>query len=93
MGLTMPAITVEFSTSDELDAFKKAVTKYGERVGKFPLDDDADLYSRLSAIARNTCPSCLKSDRLERRNYDMMWGEADLFCGRCDVKVRDMDFG
>ncbi len=43
--------------------------------------------------ARNTCPQCLTRDKLERRNYNMMWGDADLYCGKCDIKIRSMDFG
>lgn len=42
---------------------------------------------------RNRCTKCGKSDQLERRNYDMMWGEAELWCTGCEMKVRDMDYG
>jgi len=42
---------------------------------------------------KDRCPKCGKKKHTERRNYDMMWGEAELWCGKCNVFIRDMDFG
>lgn len=50
-------------------------------------------YEKLFQAARNTCQKCLKRDRLERQNYERIWGDADLVCTRCNHKVRGMDFG
>lgn len=43
--------------------------------------------------ARNTCKTCLTHEYAVQKNYDMMWGEADLYCSRCDRLIRYMDFG
>lgn len=51
------------------------------------------LHEKLWKQARNTCQQCGRHDRLVRRNYDMMWGDADLYCSHCNIKIRDMDFG
>lgn len=42
---------------------------------------------------RNSCPNCGSTKYGERRNYDMMLGEAELWCGKCNIKIRNMDFG
>lgn len=42
---------------------------------------------------RNTCCVCGTHKHAVVKNYDMMWGDADLWCKKCDVKIRGMDFG
>lgn len=40
-----------------------------------------------------SCPKCEKTDRLEVRDYDPMWRDGEVWCGRCKVKVRLYDAG
>lgn len=39
----------------------------------------------------NTCPNCKTTKYAEVRNYDAMWGDGDLYCSKCDVKIRNWD--
>lgn len=41
--------------------------------------------------AYNACGKCLTSEHVERMNYDMMWGDADLVCKKCFGYVRMWD--
>lgn len=40
-----------------------------------------------------TCPQCGKTDALEVLNYDLMWHDGEVWCTRCEVKVREYDAG
>lgn len=40
-----------------------------------------------------SCPKCGKTDELEVRNYDLIWHDGEVWCRRCDVKVRTYDAG
>lgn len=40
------------------------------------------------------CPKCGSHPREhEVRNFDRMWGDGDVFCKRCETRVRDFDSG
>lgn len=43
--------------------------------------------------ARNVCPTCGPDTKAQMKNYDGMWGDADLWCLNCDKLIRVMDFG
>lgn len=51
------------------------------------------IYKGMSDPKRNCCPKCDSSEHTERRNYDMMWGEAELWCGKCNEYIRELDYG
>lgn len=38
--------------------------------------------------ARNGCKVCGYDGPHEMRNYDLLWGEGDIHCGRCGAYVR-----
>ncbi len=76
-GLDMAAEGLEFENAEQL----KAALASGSS------------QSSIWRKARNTCPECLTRAWLERRNYVMMWGDPDLFCGKCNIKIRNMDYG
>jgi len=39
------------------------------------------------------CPECDSAAHLEVRNYDEMWRDGDVYCGKCNVYVRMYDAG
>jgi hypothetical protein len=49
----------------------------------------------LKEHSRPRCPHCHGpiEDCQELRNYDMMWGDGDIFCKVSGKKIRDYDAG
>lgn len=40
------------------------------------------------------CPTCKACPKYQEvRNFDRMWGEGDVFCIKCENKVRTFDSG
>jgi hypothetical protein len=84
-------VLVKMASKEEIEAADKALRFYGTTLSKERIAAALDAANKKPN--RNNCPKCSKSDSLERRYYDMMWGEAELWCTHCEVKVRDLDFG
>jgi hypothetical protein len=43
--------------------------------------------------AYDSCATCGLDTKAEVRNYNRMFGDADLWCTNCDSRIRVMDFG
>lgn len=40
------------------------------------------------------CPECDSSpDKHELRDYDLIWGDGEIWCPDCEIKVRNFDRG
>lgn len=40
------------------------------------------------------CPECDSAPREhELRNYDLIWGDGEIWCLKCEIKVRNFDRG
>lgn len=40
------------------------------------------------------CPKCGSEPRYHRvENFDRMWGDGDVYCNKCDTRVRTFDSG
>lgn len=64
-----------------------------EGVGSSKFCNLHDAPAKVAFHARNGCPSCGYDGPHERRNYDILWGEGDIHCGRCGTYVRMFDRG
>ncbi len=58
-----------------------------------------DVVAAMDDIAKsigpwNSCPHCgADKSHQEVRNYDMMWGDGDVYCTKCGKRVRSWDSG
>ncbi len=39
------------------------------------------------------CPQCGNTEGHYMKNYEMIWHEGDIHCGKCDAYVRRFDAG
>lgn len=39
------------------------------------------------------CPKCNKTENLEVREYNPTWHDGEVWCKKCNVKVRNYDAG
>lgn len=41
--------------------------------------------------SKNICPNCKTNKYAELRNYDLTWGDGDIYCKKCEIKIRNWD--
>lgn len=43
--------------------------------------------------SKNVCPKCRSDRYAELRDHSAIWGDGEMWCRRCEIKIRDWDSG